>query len=102
MTEAPILILSLLAGAILGVIFFGGLWWTIHRALSSTRPAIWFLASLLLRTVLALSGFYLVSRGDWRKLAACLLGFLATRIAMTRLAREPVDKGPQAAQGGGP
>ena len=102
MTEAAILLISLIAGAILGAIFSGGLWWTIQRALSSTRPAIWFLASLLLRTAVALSGFYLVSRGDWRKLAACLFGFLVTRMVMTRLARETVDKSPQAAHGGGP
>jgi len=32
----------------------------------------------------AVAGFYLVSHGDWRKLVACLTGFLLARIAVTR------------------
>ena len=32
------------------------------RALSSTQPALWFLGSLLLRTSVALAGFYFVVR----------------------------------------
>jgi F1F0 ATPase subunit 2 len=102
MNEMPTLIFALLAGALLGAVFFGGLWWTIRRALASARPAAWFLCSLLLRTGVALSGFYFVSGGDWRRLAACLLGFLLARMAMMRLAREPAGKRNQVAQGGGP
>ena len=102
MSELPLLVLALLAGALLGAIFFGGLWWTIRRALASARPATWFLCSLLLRAGVALSGFYFVSGGDWRRLAACLLGFLLARMTLMRLAREPDEKRNQVVQGGGP
>ncbi len=38
-------------------------WWTIRRGLSSKQRAPLFLGSLLLRTILAVAGFYFVSRG---------------------------------------
>jgi F1F0 ATPase subunit 2 len=102
MNEHLGLILALLAGALLGAIFFGGLWWTIQRAVSSDWPAAWFLCSLLVRTAVALAGFYFVSRGDWRKLLACLLGFLLARIFAARFTRAPAEKGNRAPSGGGP
>jgi F1F0 ATPase subunit 2 len=88
--EFAILDLEFFAGVALGAIFFGGLWWTIRKGVSSQIPGILFAGSLLLRTTITVGGFYLVSRGDWRKLLACLLGFLAARLFVTRLTREPL------------
>jgi F1F0 ATPase subunit 2 len=50
MNEILNLILALVAGFLLGAFFFGGLWWTVQKGLSSRRPELWFLGSLLLRT----------------------------------------------------
>jgi F1F0 ATPase subunit 2 len=102
MSEASAVILALLAGVLIGTIFFGGLWWTVRRGLSSQRPAAWFLGSLLLRTILVLGGFYLVSRGDWRRLLACLLGFLLARILVTRFTRGAIEAKNQVGEGGAP
>lgn len=85
MSEAILLALALLAGMLLGAIFFGGLWWTVRKGLASTRPAQWFIASLLLRIAITLCGFYFVAGADWRRLAACLLGFIIARAVATRL-----------------
>jgi len=84
---------ALLAGVLLGAIFFGGLWWTIQKGLSAKQPALWFSLSFLLRTAIALVGFYLVSGAgsDWIRLLACLFGFIIARITITRLARLPVS-----------
>lgn len=101
MNEPSALALALIAGALLGAIFFGGLWWTIRGAVSSRRPASWFFVSLLLRTGVAVSGFYLASRGDWRRLLACLVGFLIARVLAMRLTRAPAEKVTQAFGGGG-
>ena len=73
MTETLTLVLAWVAGGALGAMFFGGLWWTVQKALSSTRPALWFFGSLLLRMSLALAGFYFVAGGHWQRLLACLL-----------------------------
>lgn len=85
MNETVILVLSGGAGVVLGAVFFGGLWWTVRRGLASKRPAFWFFGSLLLRTSIALAGFYLIARGHWERLLVCLLGFVMARLIMTRL-----------------
>ncbi|MGO9259013.1 MAG: ATP synthase subunit I [Bryobacteraceae bacterium] len=79
--------LALAAGIFLGVIFFGGLWWTIRKGISSEQPALVFVGSLLLRTSLALAGFYFIGRGHWERLLACLLGFVMVRLIEARLIR---------------
>jgi F1F0 ATPase subunit 2 len=79
-----------MAGCLLGVIFFGGLWWTVRLGLLSPWPALWFLGSFVLRTVISLAGFYLAGRGDWHRLLACLSGFVITRVVITWLTRAPV------------
>ena len=84
------LALALAAGLLLGAIFFGGLWWTVRKGVSSKRPALLFLASLLLRTGVVVAGFYVVSDGHWQRLLACLLGFAIARFIVTRLAGPPL------------
>ncbi|MHB9112942.1 MAG: N-ATPase subunit AtpR [Thermoleophilia bacterium] len=87
MNETLGLVLALVTGVLLGAIFFGGLWWTVQKGLSSKRTALWFLGSLLLRTSVALAGFYLVADGHWERLLACLLGFVIARLIVIRLTR---------------
>jgi len=87
MTDALRLVLALVTGLLLGAIFFGGLWWTVRKGFSSKQPGLWFFASLLLRTSIALAGFYFVARGHWERLLVSLLGFVVARILVTRLTR---------------
>jgi F1F0 ATPase subunit 2 len=93
MSEILNLALSSAAGAVLGAMFFGGLWWTVQKGLSSPAPALWFFGSMLLRTSLILAGFYFVGRGHWERLAACLLGFIVARSIVTRLTRPTREAG---------
>ena len=79
--------LALLAGMLLGAMFFGGLWWTVQKGVSSKRSVLWFFGSLLLRTSIALAGFYFIARGHWERLLVCLLGFVIARLIVTRLTR---------------
>lgn len=81
--------LALLAGVVLGAMFFGGLWWTALRGVSARQPALWFMVSLLLRTGITLAGFYFVSGADWKRLLVCLLGFVVARFIITRLIAMP-------------
>ena len=87
MNETPTMILASLAGAGLGSMFFGGLWWTLRKAMASPRPALWFACSLLLRMGITLLGFYFVSAGQWQRIVACVLGFAGSRAAITWFAR---------------
>lgn len=90
MSEPLNLILSWSAGAFLGAMFFGGLWWTVRKGLSSKHPAMWFVGSQLLRTSVTLIGFYLVAGGHWERLLACLVGFICARLVVARLT-QPSD-----------
>jgi F1F0 ATPase subunit 2 len=85
--ETLTLALAWVAGAALGACFFGGLWWTVRKLASSPRPALWVFGSALARMSIALAGFYLVAGGQWERLIACLLGFVAARLAVTGLTR---------------
>jgi F1F0 ATPase subunit 2 len=91
MNNLFIFFLSLVAGFVLGTFFFAGLRWTVRRGILSNSPALWFLGSMLLRMSLVLTGFYLVGRGDWMRLATCLLGFIIARSTVMRLTRTPPE-----------
>ena len=92
MNEFLILALVLVAGLLLGAIFFAGLWWTVRKGVSSKHPALWFLGSMLLRMSIVLLGFYSVGRGDWQRLVVCLLGFIIARYLVMRLTRTLVER----------
>lgn len=89
MTEMIALhIFALFAGSVLGALFFAGLWWTVKRGVSSPQPALLFLASMLLRTLIVLLGFYVVGNGHLSRLLACLLGFIIARFIIMRITDE--------------
>ena len=92
MIETLTLLLAWGAGVLLGAVFFGGLWWTIRKGLSSKHPALWFLGSLLLRTSITVTGFCFVASGHWERLLVCLLGFVMARHVVAWLTRSSTDE----------
>jgi len=101
MSEISNLMMALLAGVLLGMIFYGGLWWTIRRSVSAKTLNVWLIGSFPFRAIIAVGGFYLVSRGDWRSLLVCLLGFLIARVCVTRLLRAPHKRSNRSVRGTG-
>jgi F1F0 ATPase subunit 2 len=87
MNDNLILFAAALAGLSLGAIFFGGLWWTVRKGVSSPNPALWFLGSMLARTSIALAGFYWIGRGHWQRLMVCLVGFIIARMVVIWITR---------------
>ena len=87
MNELLALAFAWVAGLFLGAFFFGGLWWTVRKGVSSKQPAVWFFFSLMLRMCVALFGFYFVSGGRWERLLLCLLGFVMARLVVAWLTR---------------
>jgi F1F0 ATPase subunit 2 len=86
--EILILVLALMAGGLLGVIFFGGLWWTIKKGVDSKRPALLFVGSMLLRTSVTLAGFYFIGHDNLERVLVCLVGFVLARIAITKITKK--------------
>ncbi len=93
-TEAFGLILSFAAGVLLGIVFFGGLWWTIRRGLSSPHPARWFLAGFLVRISFLLAALYYLSEGAWVRLIILLAGILFGRSIVLRWTKTTGKKTP--------
>lgn len=85
------LVSAWLLGGVLGIFFFGGLWWTVRHMLGdgaiARYPGRWFLASWLVRVCAVLLGFYLVSDGSPAAPALCLIGFLMARFGVLRVTR---------------
>jgi F1F0 ATPase subunit 2 len=87
MNETLMMVLALIFGTVLGVVFFGGLWWTVRKSLYAKRPALWIFGSLLLRISIVAAGFYLFSGRHWARLLLSVLGFIAARFGIIRLTR---------------
>lgn len=92
MNEIILLVLAFGAGALLGIVFFGGLWFTVLNGVRSKNPALWFLGSMLLRTAIVLLGFYFVADGQLSRLFACLIGFIIARIIIMRFTKASIAK----------
>ncbi len=85
MSDIALLISSLILGISLGAVYFGGLWLTLMRLPGSEQPALLALSSFLLRSALCLLGFYLILGSGLEGLAACLAGFVLTKLALIRI-----------------
>jgi F1F0 ATPase subunit 2 len=95
---------GLVAGVVLGLVFFGGLWWTTQRLATSSRPAILVSVSLLVRVAVLAAGLFLLAQVGSGALLVAALGLLATRIGLTRLAvngRLPQPTTSESTAGGG-
>lgn len=77
------LFLAALFGLLLGLFFFGGLWWTIKRLPVFKQPHLVTLASFVIRVVVLLIGFYLVLLWGQIYLVAALFGLLVSRFVLT-------------------
>lgn len=85
------MILALIAGMALGIFFFGGLWFTVKKAVAAKIPAIWFFGSFILRVSIVMLGFYYISPGGWQPLFVSVLGFILARFVVTHLTKS-IDK----------
>ena len=80
--SALALLLGLLAGVALGLVYFGGLWWTVRRVPSWRRPERALLASFVVRALLVLPAFVVLALQGPGPLVAALAGFLVARVAL--------------------
>ena len=80
---------AIAAGFLLGLLFYGGLWWTVQHAAEFRWPALTLFGSASLRMAAVMGGLYLVAGGDWSRMLQCLLGLVIARLAMTWATRLP-------------
>lgn len=76
------MILAFIVGALLGVVFFGGLYVTVKKLSSMKYPALFMMLSLLVRLVIMAGGIYLIMDGEIRNLLSAMAGILIVRFLM--------------------
>ncbi|MCA9030474.1 MAG: ATP synthase subunit I [Planctomycetaceae bacterium] len=77
------LLFALGMGAVLGLLYFGGLWATVSSLQRARNPALLFVISYVARMGVAVGGFYFVMGDRWERAVVCLLGFLIVRFLFT-------------------
>ena len=88
LAQWPALLGILLAGWVLGLLFYGGLWLTTSRILHSQHPVAWVLGGFLLRMALVLPALYWLTDARWERLLVCVGGFLIARPLIIRLSAQ--------------
>jgi len=78
-SEGLWILVALGVGLLLGLSYFGGLWFTIRNLPIARAPVFWVLSSFLVRTGISLLGFYLVMGHHWERLIMCVVGFFIMR-----------------------
>jgi F1F0 ATPase subunit 2 len=86
-TNVLYLAMAFLTGMGAGIVYFGGLWWTVRQLPFARQPALLTLGSFLVRTGISLTAFYLASGGRWERILISLLGFMIMRGLLVRRMR---------------
>jgi F1F0 ATPase subunit 2 len=84
--------LAFIAGLALGIFFFGGLWFTVKKAITAKIPAIWFLGSFIFRVSVVILGLYYISPGGFQPLIISLLGFIVARFVVMHFTKSTDKK----------
>lgn len=79
MSEAAGWIGAAMGGALLALLYFAGLWWTVQRARRARHPGVLVAASFVLRAALAATVLIALAGGDVMRLLVALGGFLMVR-----------------------
>ncbi len=86
-TNVLYLLMAFFVGMGTGIVYFGGLWWTVRQLPFARQPALLTLVSFLVRTGISLTAFYLASGGRWERILISLLGFMIMRGFLVRRVR---------------
>ncbi|MFO8068586.1 MAG: ATP synthase subunit I [Alkalibacterium sp.] len=69
-------------GVILGIIFFGGLYWTIQKLTEVKQPGLLMIGSLIVRMAVLLSVLFYVSKSGYKGILYAMLGMFLVRVIM--------------------
>jgi F1F0 ATPase subunit 2 len=88
------LIFPFALGGLIGWVYFSGLWETVRRLPEARNPHWLMIASFAARTIFALGGFFILTDGQWERMAAAVAGFFIVKAVLVRsLGRIPMSPG---------
>lgn len=76
-------IFCFIVGVLVGIVYFGGLWWTVKRLQGAESMTRLLVASWVIRNAFFLGVFFWIMQGNWLRLLAAFAGMVSVRIAMT-------------------
>ncbi len=81
------ILISLTGGIVIGLLFYGGLWFTVQALVVTRHPVLLTVSSFGARMLIALSGFLFFMDGKWQNALGCLAGFALGRVICSILLR---------------
>lgn len=87
------IVISVVSGCLLGIIYFGGLWYTVKRIpdLPGRKMYVLIISSFIVRTFFVLLGFYFLLSFHWAYLLLAFLAFILTRQVVLRRFGKPAN-----------
>lgn len=71
-------------GGLIGWVYFAGLWETVRRLSEAKSPHRLMILSFAARTLFALGGFFILTDGQWERMAASIAGFIIVKTILVR------------------
>jgi F1F0 ATPase subunit 2 len=88
LSDAAVWLGAALAGALLALTYFAGLWWTVQHVTRTRHPVLLVVVSFGLRTALAVAVLFVIMSGEVMRLLVALGGFLLVRTVVLRRVRQ--------------
>lgn len=76
------LLVPFVLGGLIGWVYFSGLWETVRRLPEAKNPHGLMILSFAARTLFALGGFFILTDGQWERMAAAVAGFFIVKAAL--------------------
>ncbi|MBA4396359.1 MAG: ATP synthase subunit I [Syntrophus sp. (in: bacteria)] len=76
------LLVPFVLGGLIGWVYFSGLWETVRRLPEAKSPHGLMILSFAARTLFALGGFFILTDGQWERMAASVAGFFIVKAAL--------------------
>jgi F1F0 ATPase subunit 2 len=76
------LLIPFVLGGMIGWVYFSGLWETVRRLPEAKNPQGLMILSFAARTIFALGGFFILTDGQWERMAASVAGFFIVKAVL--------------------
>lgn len=80
--------IGFIIGIALGIVYFGGLYFSIQKMTKAKYPSLIMTLSFILRMAILVGVFFYLSKGGYQDMLFGLLGVLLVRIIMTFMMKE--------------
>ncbi|HSR05454.1 MAG TPA: ATP synthase subunit I [Proteiniclasticum sp.] len=76
------MLIAFIVGVLVGILFFGGLYFTVKKLTTIKYPALFMMLSLIVRLVILAGGIYLIMDGGIQNVLSAMAGIILVRLVM--------------------